>query len=467
MKRNHSITLASLIVLMMGVQACKVTEEYRRPDVAGVVAYAGDSLVQDSAGIAMLPWREIFQDSLLARLVEEGLSRNFDMRAALRRIDIAAAYYERGKAGLMPVANLNAAINHQQFSNNSQFGRLFSGGLTQYELTGNISWEPDLWGRIRAARRGAEAEFLQTGAAQKAVQTRLVASIAGMYYQLQALDRQLDVTRATIDNRASGLETTRGLKTAGLVTEVAVLQTEAQVLAAQAVEENLLRNRTLLEHSLSLLLGRSAGPVERSSAPLQIAGNFPPATGVPADLLRNRPDVIAAEYQLVSAFEMTNVAKTNFYPRLTLGATTGIQSIEPDKLFSLNSLFANVMGGLTQPLLDGRANKTQLEVSRQQQELAVIDFHKALVTAGVEVSDALAELASAGRLIALKAREVELYRQAVSYSEELLESGLSNYLEVLNARQNVLSAELELVNARLQREQAFIELYRALGGGWR
>src|SRR5690606_3415661 len=138
-----------------------------------------------------------------------------------------------------------------------------------------------------------------------------------------------------------------------------------------------------------------------------------------------------------------------------------------DKLFSLNSLFANVMGGLTQPLLDGRANKTQLEVSRQQQELALIDFHKALVTAGVEVSDALAELASADRLIALKAREVELYRRAVSYSEELLESGLSNYLEVLNARQNVLSAELELVNARLQREQAFIELYRALGGGWR
>jgi NodT family efflux transporter outer membrane factor (OMF) lipoprotein len=256
------------------------------------------------------------------------------------------------------------------------------------------------------------------------------------------------------------------LKDAGTVSEVAVKQTEAQLYTAQALLVDLRKNIKLLENTMSILLGDEPHAIERGSlAEEEVPERL--QIGFPLQLLRNRPDVIAAEFGLMNAFELTNIAKSNFYPSLTLSATGGLQSLELDKLFSVNSLFATVVGGITQPILNGRRIRTQYEVSQSQKEQAYLRFRQSLLNASREVSDALYSFAAAEETIDIRLNEFAAYDTATRYSEELLNSGFANYLEVLTARQNALNSQLGLINARFDRLSSVVELYRALGGGWR
>ena len=189
-------------------------------------------------------------------------------------------------------------------------------------------------------------------------------------------------------------------------------------------------------------------------------------TGVPAQLLVNRPDVRASEFALINAFELTNVARSNFYPSLTLSASGGLQALQIDELFDTNSLFATIIGGLTQPIFNRRSIKTQYEVAQAQQEQARLQFKQALLTASREVSDALYTYEAATEKLDVKRKEFESYNTATEYSEELLDNGLANYLEVLTARENALNSSLDLINTRLTQLQSVVDLYEALGGGW-
>jgi multidrug efflux system outer membrane protein len=189
--------------------------------------------------------------------------------------------------------------------------------------------------------------------------------------------------------------------------------------------------------------------------------------GVPATLLSNRPDVMAAEYRLIQSFELTNVAKSNFYPSLTLTASGGFQSLELDNLLSANSLFSSIIGGLTQPLLNQRKLKTQREVAIVQQEQSLLQFKKTLLIAGTEVSNALFSYESETKKFQFIKNEVEALRQAENNSEILLKNGYANYLDLLTARQSALSAELNIIDSQLQQLVSIVDLYEALGGGWR
>lgn len=466
MKRNTIYKIALSPVLLIALQSCFVAKEYRRPEVVNEASYRTDQLPEDSVSLAEVSWEELFTDPYLEEHIREGLENNIDIRIALQNIISAEAYYRQAKAGNLPVIGAGAQVTHQELAKNSQFGAIFSGALNQYEVTGNLSWEADIWGRIRSSRRASEASYLQTVAAHQAVKTELVAGISSLYYQLLAFDEQKRITLRTISNRESSLETTRALKDAGNVTEVAVKQTEAQLYTAKALLVELEKNIKLLENTLSILLGGAPGEIERGSlADQQVSPEL--KTGFPVQLLRNRPDVIAAEYGLINAFELTNVAKASFYPSLNISATGGLQSLQLDKLFSVNSLFATVIGGLTQPILNGRRIRTQYEVALSQQEIAFLNFRKAILTASKEVSDALYSYQAAEETISIKSQEFEAYDTASAYSEELLNNGYANYLEVLTARENALNSQLGLINARFNRLNAVVELYRALGGGWR
>ena len=189
--------------------------------------------------------------------------------------------------------------------------------------------------------------------------------------------------------------------------------------------------------------------------------------GYPANLLSNRPDVKAAEYRLINAFEMTNAAKANFYPSLRLTGSTGIVSKDLDQLFSASSIFGNVVAGLVQPIFNKRQIKTQYEISLANKEIAYLNFKKSLLNAGREVSDALKIYQSQDGFIALKKKEMNAYKNSVVYSQELVNYGMANYLEVIRASENQLNAELNISNAEYSKLDAGIELYRALGGGWR
>ncbi len=450
--------------VLLSLQSCFVAKNYKRPDIVKEEYYRTDNITRDSLTIATVKWEDLFTDPDLQKYIREGLENNIDIRVALQQINEAQAYLKQGKAAFLPTLNGNAQYTHQELSGNSQFGNQFS-ALDQFQLAGNLSWEADIWGKIRSNERAYNASYLQTVAAHKAVKTQLIADIASTYYQLLALDEEIRVTKETIKTRQNGLETTQALKEAGNVTAVAVKQTEAQVYTAQGILIDLQKQSHILENTLSVLLGHSPENIERNSLEDQNI-TTPLNTGVPAQLLRNRPDVIAAEYRLVNAFELTNVARANFYPSITLSASGGLQSLDLDKLFSANSLFATVMGGLTQPIINGRKIRSQFEVSQARQEEARLDFRQALLNASKEVSDALYSYRAATEKINVKQKEYNAYNTATNYSEELLNNGLANFLEVLTSRERALNSRLDLIDARYNQLNSIVNLYQALGGGW-
>lgn len=465
MKRIKTYKIITIGLVLLTLQSCFVAKDYSRPEtIVEAEYYRTDQLPQDSLSMASVSWKEMFTDSQLQNYIEEGLQNNIDIRVAIEQISIAEAYVKQGKAGYFPTLTGNATYTRQELSENSQFGNQFS-SLDQYQLSGALSWEADIWGKIRSNKRAFQASYLQTVAAHKAVKSRLVANIASTYYQLLALDEQIKITEETIKTRNNSLETTQALKEAGNVTEVGVKQTEAQLYTAQAILIDLKNEARLLENTMSILLGSPMKEISRSTLESQeITAQL--KTGVPSQLLRNRPDVIAAEYNFINAFELTNVARSNFYPSFTLSASSGLQSLDIDDLFSASSLFATITGGLTQPIFNGRKIKTQYEVSQAQQEQARLDFKFTILNASKEVSDAMYSYEAASEKIQVKEKEFEAYSLSTDYSEELLDNGLANYLEVLRARENALNSSLDLVNAKNSQLQAIVDFYQALGGGW-
>ncbi|WP_397300624.1 efflux transporter outer membrane subunit [Nonlabens ulvanivorans] len=459
---------ALILVVTLTLQSCFVAQDYVRPDLPEVTQelYRTDNLPIDSLSMADLSWKTMFKDSVLQSYIEEGLKNNMDVRIAIQQMNAAQAYAKQGKAGFQPTLNVGPNYTRQEFSENSQFGSIFSGGLNTYDITANLSWEADIWGKISSNNRATQAAYLQSVAGHQAVKTQLISSIASAYYNLLALDAQLEITKQTIKTRESGVETIKALKDAGQVTQVAVDQNVAQFNNARALQVNIEIAIFKTENTLSILLGKGPQNFDRSTLESQvIEENI--KLGFPSTLLRNRPEVMAAEYGLINSFELTNVANSSFYPSLTLTASGGLQSLQLDELLSVNSLFANIVGGLTQPILNKRKLKTQKEVALAQQEQSLLEFKKTLLIAGNEVSNALFSYESETKKYEFRVNEVEALRKAESNSEELLKNGYANYLDLLTARESSLTAELNIIDSKLQQLLAVVNLYEALGGGWR
>ncbi|WP_299249181.1 efflux transporter outer membrane subunit [uncultured Lacinutrix sp.] len=459
---------ALILVVALTLQSCFVAQDYVRPELPiEDTLYRTDNLPTDSVSIADVSWKNLFTDQYLQQYIEEGLQNNMDVRIAIQQMVAAEAYAKQGKAGYLPSVSVGTNWTHQELSKNTQFGAFLSDTSTdQFDVTANLSWEADIWGKIRSNKRATQAAYLQSVAGHQAVKTQLISSIANTYYSLLALDAQLEITKQTIATRESSVETIKALKDAGQVTQVAVDQNVAQFNSAKALEVDIETAIFKTENTLSILLGKSAQHFERSSLDIQkIEEDI--KLGVAATLLSNRPDVMEAEYNLIQSFELTNVAKSNLYPSLKLTASGGLQSLEIDKLFSANSLFANIVGGLTQPLFNKRALKTQKEVAIAQQEQSLLQFKKTLLIAGSEVSNALFSYESETKKFEFRKNEVEALRQAESNSDILLKNGYANYLDLLTARQSALSAELNIIDSKLQQLVSIVDLYEALGGGWR
>ncbi|MBJ2174080.1 efflux transporter outer membrane subunit [Aureibaculum sp. A20] len=455
-------------LVLLTLQSCFVAKDYTRSELPETEAlYRTENLPTDSLSIADVSWETLFTDSYLKEYIKEGLQNNMDVRIAIQQMAMAQAYAKQGKAGYLPSVDIGANVTHQELSKNSQFGAFLTNTSTdQYDLTANLSWEADIWGKIRSNKRATQAAYLQSVSGHQAVKTQLISSIANTYYNLLALDAQLEVTKETIATRDSSVTTIKALKEAGQVTQVAVDQNIAQFNSAKALQVDIETAIFKTENTLSILLGKAPQHFERNTLTVQKIDQEI-QLGVPATLLSNRPDVMAAEYGLIQSFELTNVARSNFYPSLTLTASGGFQSLELDQLLNANSLFANIIGGLTQPLFNQRKLKTQKEVAIAQQEQALLQFKKSLLIAGSEVSNALFSYESETKKYEFRKNEVEALRAAESNSEELLKNGYANYLDLLTARQSALSAELNIIDSQLQQLVSVVDLYEALGGGWK
>ncbi|MGZ5263321.1 MAG: efflux transporter outer membrane subunit [Kaistella sp.] len=469
MRKHFNIkTLVLSVITFAVLSSCMSRQSYERPSEVNENLFRTDLLPKDSTSMATVSWREIFPDPILQKHIAKALENNLDIRIALQNISAADSYLKQSKSAYFPTLSVSPNYTFQTQSLNTQFGQIIGARryVNQFDITAAVGWEADLWGKLKAQEKAQLAGYLGTVSAHQAVKSDLVASVASAYFQLLTFDDQKRIINETIALRNKNLETTKALKDAGTVTEVAVQQSEALVLNAQSLLVNIDVQIELLENTLSLLIGESSQAIERST----VYNQMKPVSldlGYSASLLANRPDVQAAEYNLMNAFELTNVAKAQFYPTLRLTGSTGVQSVDIDKIFSVNSLFANVVSGLVQPIINKRQIKTQYEISLANKEIAYLNFRKSLLNAGKEVSDALKIYQSQDQFIQLKQKEIDAYQKSVEYSQELVNYGMANYLEVLNASVNQLNAELNISNAKFSKMQAAIELYRALGGGWR
>ena len=463
----HKIILIFFVSFL--VISCHTRQNYQRAnDVVDEKLFRTDALPKDSLSMANLSWKEIFTDAVLQKHIAKALENNLDIRIALQNIASAEAYLKQSKAAYQPTISVGPDYSFNTSSLNTQFGQIVGERryINQFDITANLGWELDLWGKLKGQEKAQYAAYLSSVAAHQNVKSNLVASIATAYYQLLAFDEQKKIFSNTIEIRKKNLETTKALKDAGIVSEVAVQQSEALVYNAEASLVTLDVQIQMLENTISLLMGEPSHEIERTSLSTQ---NFALNTdlGYPSALLANRPDVKQAEFNLINAFELTNAAKAQFYPSLRITGSTGVQSVDIDKLFSGNSVFANVLVGLAQPILNKRQIRTNYEVSLANQEKAYLNFRKTILNAGNEVSDALKMYNAQDQFIAFKKKELSAYDKSVEFSQELVNYGMANYLEVLNANVNKLNAEINIANAQYSKLQAGVELYRALGGGWR
>ncbi len=457
------------VVTFAVLSSCMVRKEYERPAAAvDEKLFRTDMLPQDSTSIANVSWKEIFTDPILQGHITKALENNLDVRIAVQNITSAEAYLKQAKAAYEPTLSVGPNYTFQTQSINTQFGQIIGERryVNQFDITATIGWEADLWGKMKSQQKAQLATYLGTLAAHKAVKSDLVASIASAYFQLLTYDDQKRIIEETIKVRENNLETTKALKEAGTLTEVAVQQSEALVYNAKSLLIDIDTQIQLLENTVSMLMGEPSQTIARSSLRSQ---SLPEslALGYPASLLSNRPDVMQAEFNLMNAFELTNVAKAQFYPTLKLTGSGGVQSVDIDHLFSVNSLFANVVAGLAQPILNKRQIKTNYDVSLANKETAYLNFRKSILMAGKEVSDAIRVFSVQDSFIDLKKKELDSYKKSVDYSQELVNYGMANYLEVLNASVNSLNAELNISNAEYSKMKAAVDLYQALGGGWK
>jgi len=455
------ILTVGLTVLILMTNSCKITQPYRVPADATNNKLYRDAFITDTTNIANISWKQMFTDTLLQSMVQEGINNNLDLKIAVARIKGATANVKQSKLQLLPAFDATATATYQEVPST------VFGFPQAYLLEVTSSWEADVWGKLSSAKKAALASLLQSEAYKKAVQTQLVSDIVTNYYLLMAYDEQLRVTEKTVVNREREVETMKILKESNVVTGAAVVQSSANLYSVKITIPDLKQNIHDTENVISLLLGRTPDSIFRTSLEQQnITTNL--ATGVPAQLLANRPDVQEAEYQLRNSFELVNVARTYFYPSFTITAAAGVSNTTIEQLFNPVSFFANITGGLLQPIFDQGRNKQRLATAQATQEEYLNTFKKTILSAGQEVSNALYSYQSALQKQSLREQQIIYLQKSVDYTKQLLEySSATNYTDVLTSEQSLLAAQLSSINDKLQQLNAVVNLYRSLGGGWK
>lgn len=452
------------LVTSIGLTSCQVTNKYKTPEI-NTEGLFRDENPTDSTTIADIPWREYFSDPILVGLIQEGLENNHDLKMAVTRIRQAEVALGIAKASYFPDVALVGQVDHSRGSMGDRGKDVLGYQNTKYSLGVSASWELDIWGKLNRQKRAKYAQFLNTQAYHNLIQTSLIANIATSYYTLLALDEQLSITKSTIELLQESTETMQSLMEAGMLNAAAVEQSKSFVYATQVTLPDLESQIWSTENSLSVLLGRKAGRIERSRIADQIL--IPNMNhGVPTYLLSKRPDVQQAELNFRSAFELTNVARASFYPQIKLtSGTIGLGATALSNFFKPENIFASIIGGLTQPLFARKQLLGNLKISKAQEEEALLNFEKSVLNAGQEVSNILYGYNASLSKNSVRNNQIEALNKSVDYTKELLIAGEANYTEVLNSEQNLLSAQLSQVSDKLEQLQYSVNLYKALGGG--
>ena len=452
MKKILLLTAATALL-----SSCGIYNRYKPVETVPEDLYGDNvALTGDTTNFGNTHWREVFTDPYLQLLIEQGLKNNTDYQSAQLRVEEARATLLSAKLAFLPSFALAPQGTVSSFDNMK--------ATQTYQLPVTASWELDIFGRMRNAKKQAQALYAQSQDYKQAVCTQLISGIANTYYTLLMLDEQLDLSRQTAEAWKETVVSARALMNAGQYDEAAVSQMEATYYSVQTSVLDLEEQINQAENSMALLLAETPRTYERGKLSEQVLPETF-STGIPVQLLANRPDVRSAERSLETAFYATNQARSAFYPNITLSGSAGWTNSVGTMIINPAKFLASAVGSLTMPLFNRGQNIANLKITKAQQEEAKLSFQQTLLNAGTEVNDALTAYQTSREKAELYEKQVDALRNTVRSTALLMEHGNRTYLEVLTARQTLLSAELSQVANRFTEIQSVITLYQALGGG--
>jgi multidrug efflux system outer membrane protein len=460
MKKLLSLTVS---VLLAG---CAVGPNYKRPSVNLPTDYRAAIPAQTGEAVSLgnEKWWDVYQDPVLAQLIHTALQQNYDVRIAATRVLEAQAQLGITRADQFPSASVGAGVFSQQ---NAKVSNLFPANeVNAGQLNLSVIWSLDFWGKYRRQTEAARAQLLATKWGQQAVISSLVANLATAYFQLRALDAELEIAKSTLGSRQQSLQLTRLLETHGSASDLDVSQSEQLVYTASETIPDLERQIQQQENLLSILLGENPRSIPRGR-PLteQPAPDNVPA-GLPSELLERRPDVRDAEANMMAANAQIGVAKAAFFPSISLTGTGGLESNALNSFLSAPSQTWNAGLSITQPVFEGGRLRSGLRLSRAQYQEAVLIYQQTVQNALEQVSNALIATQKDRDFREQQEMLTRAAQRTDELSEVLYKNGGASYLQVLTSETNDFAAELNLVQAQLNERLALVQLYQALGGGW-
>jgi NodT family efflux transporter outer membrane factor (OMF) lipoprotein len=467
--------------LCLAVSGCKApaAETTTSPLSAAVPEGFGAVKSQDTTNTATLKWKDFFKDQNLNDLIDVALKNNQELNMTLQEIEIAKNDIRVRKGLLLPTAGIRAGAGIEKV------GRYTSQGagdatteikpgvetpdpLPDFTIAAYANWEVDIWKKLRNSKKAAVNRYLATVEGKNFVITNLIAEIADSYYELLALDTQLDIVKQTITLQSNALEIVKVQKQAARATELGVKKFEAEVLTSKSLEFDILQQIKENENKINFLLGRYPQEITRTHndflAMLPAAVN----SGIPSQLLMNRPDVKQAELELVAAKLDVKVARAEFYPSLDISAAIGVQAFKPSYLLTMpESVLYSLAGDLVAPLINRNAIKAEFSSANARQLQALYNYDKTILNAYLEVSTQLSKIENLQKGYDLKSKQVEALNTSIDVSNDLFKSARVDYFEVLMTQRDALEAKLELIDTKKEQLNAAVHVYRDLGGGWK
>jgi outer membrane protein, multidrug efflux system len=438
--------------------------------------------IKDTSNVSDLNWKKYFSDNDLIKLIDTAIANNLDLLMTHQRIEMTHAQVLYAKGRMLPFVSGLGSIGQRrfgqytmdgvgnydtQFSPNITKDEIIPEHLPDYYLGLQTSWEIDIWGKLKNKKKASLGKYLASVEGKNWLVTNLIAEVANNYYQLLALDIELDIIRETIILQNSQLSIVLVEKETGRSNELAVKQFQAQLLHYKALETEVVQRVVECESRINLLLGRFPQAIKRDKNAFM---SYQPAqvqTGIPTDLLRNRPDIKQAELELIASKANVKAAQKAFYPSLNITGTLGLQSFNPRFLLTPQSFAYNVLGGLTAPLLNMSALKAEFKTAKASQLEALYHYQKTMINAYLEVYNQLANIKNLKQNYAFKNEESQTLTTAITTATDLYALGRATYLEIIITRQNALQANLELIEIKKHQFDAVVNIYKALGGGWK
>lgn len=456
---------AAFFILTLLVSGCAIGPRYHEPAMELPQTYRSYQTLDQGESMVDLPWWKVFNDKTLQELIRETLLNNYDLRSAAARVDEARAMVGVTRSQILPQTDLTSGISRDR---NSQALYPALDRLTS-TMTGGFStaWELDVWGKIRQAIRASRADYLATEDARRGVMVTLVADVAQTYFTILQLDLQLDIAKNTRETRRGNLDLFQKRLQGGTASGLEVARAEADYDQTGANIPELERQITVQENKLSALLGRNPGSIQRTAS-ISEESFRPglPSSGLPSEILKRRPDIMEAEQLLRAANAQVGVSVGEFMPKVNLNNFVGGGGERPSQIFNGKGYTWSIGGNVDMPLFKGGKNVYGYKAAQAKWQQSVAFYKQTVVTAFREVADALVGIEKSQRVREEQEKQVAALKEAVKLSQARYEEGLSSYTEVLDADQQYYTAQNSLALTQGAQLNYYVQLYRALGGGW-